>query len=383
VAVYREQDRDDLVKEVAAEARILGEARMLRDDQPLTPQLTDAIIARFRELLARIERSETWAARAMGIAASTLSQILNGKYEGDTESRIRQIDKWTELKSAGVKQARPAGFAKTSVALAIIGAAKGVVKQPPEEPRIAVCHGPSGIGKSLTADFLLSEITGALYIRITTAGCGIPAIYDMLSTALKLPPGRLTAYQKELAVKEVLRDSDRLIIVDEVHKLCKRGKDHGLHVLRDLQDATKCPMLWLGTADVATYIENGREAIEAVEQIYGRVAVWLDMSYAASLGDDGDGLHSTDDIRKVLNAQQIRVTPDAEKELWWLANQPKMGGLRTIVGVCRWIQRNLKLGDRPITVDMLNDAQGDRLGKRAAKMVQSSIDTRKLKRRTG
>jgi DNA transposition AAA+ family ATPase len=358
---------------LAMDARLLGEARMLRDDQEVTPEIQQAIIRRFRELLERIGKSETWAAKSMGIAPSTLSQVLSGNYAGDGESKIRSIDKWTDSQIARENTPRPDGFARTSVSIEIIGAAKVAQKT----GRIVVVHGPSGIGKSLTADFVLSETPGAIRIRLTTAGVGVTAIYDMLSRELKLPRVKLTAYQTELAVKEVLRDTRRLIIVDEVHKLCNKRKDQGLHVLRDLHDETGCPMLWLGTADIADYIENGREAVEAVEQIYGRVAWWLDLTYAASRADGGPGLHTVDDIRKVLSSQQIRVTPEAERYLADLANEPKMGGLRTIVLL--GLLAKAKAGDRPISLELLSDMQGDRLGRRASQMLHKTLELRKRK----
>lgn len=190
-------------------------------------------------------------------------------------------------------------------------------------------------------------------------------------------PKGLTARATELTVIEALRDINRLIIVDEVHKLCTRRKDSGLHALRDLHDETRCPMLWLGTADIATYIEGGKEAIEAVEQIYGRVVIWADLTHAASRADGGPGLHKIEDVRKVLTKQQIRVTPEAERHLCDMYNEPRMGGLRTIVMLGLLAQA--KSGDKPLTVQMLQDVQEDRLGKRAAKTVSGVIESRKRK----
>lgn len=378
-AEQRQHIYHETLSRLTMEARLLGDARMLRDDQELTPEITATIIARFRELLQRIGKSETWAAKSMDIKPSTLSQVLSGNYAGDTETRVRKIDKWTEMQMASERRDKPGGFALTSVAKKIVGAAKMICKQDPSDARIAIVHGPARIGKTLTAEYLLSEIPGSAYIRITTAGCGVCALYDMIATAISMPRGRLTAYQTELAVKEVLQDTGRLLIVDEVHKLCVRGKDQGLNVLRDLQDMTKIPMLWLGTADVADYVEGGRESSESVEQIYGRVAWWVDLSYVASRADGGPGCHTIDDIRKVLAAQQLRVVDAGEQFLKELANEPKMGGLAAVVCLCRLIVQ--RFGDKPITLELLQDVQAERLGRRAAQVVQTKIESRK--RRVG
>lgn len=371
MSFYTADHRRRAMLDAVAEARTLGEARMLRDDQDLTPQLTDAIVTRFRDLLAKIGKSESWAARSMDIKPTTLSQVLSGTYKGDFESRLRKIDKWTELQAHRASAKRDRRFAKTSVALEIIGAAK-IAKR---RGRLVIVHGPAGIGKTMCAEYLRAEMPGTIYIRITTAGSGVSAIYTMLAEQL-LPAGggKLTNYQRELQVQEILRGNERLIIVDEAHKLAIKRKDHGLHVLRDLYDATGCPQLWLGTADVAKYIEDGREAVEAVEQIYSRVSYWLDLTHAASRQDNGPGLHSVDDVRKMLASHSIRVTPDAEQYLYELINEPRMGGPRVMIELCEMILD--KMPDSVISREMLVDTQEERLGKRGAAILEQRLNAR-------
>jgi len=363
------------LKSLVMEARLSGAARMLRDDQELTPELNQAIIVRFRELLGRLGKSETWAAKSMDIKPSTLSQVLNGNYDGDAESRIRKIDKWTEHQMARESGPGVKGFAKTSVAIQIIGAAK--VAQDPNDPSIVVVHGPSGIGKSMTADYLRADIPGALLIRISTAGRTVTSILDMIAIELRLPRGKMTAWQREQAIVEILKDTGRLIIIDEIHKLCGYQVDVGLHALRDLHDKTGCPQLWLGTADVATFLERGRDGHEAIEQIYGRVAYWVDLGYAASRQDGGPGLHTVDDIRQIVAAHQMRIAPDAAKYLADIANEPKMGGIRSVIKLCQIARR--KAGDKTLTLDLLRDIQSDRLGRRMASVVEAQMEQRNRK----
>jgi len=365
-------------KRLETEARLLGDARMLRDDQELTPELTTAIITRFRELLARLGKSEGWAARSLSIKPSTLSQVLSGNYAGDTESRIRQIDKWTEIQLARESAPKDDRFVKTTTALEIIGVAKMAMRH--NEPGIYIVHGPSGIGKTMTAQFLRGEIPGSVLMRISTAGMSKLAVYDTLAKQLRLTGLKLTSYQLQEQLVTLLKDSGRLIIVDEVHKLCGRQKDEGLHALRDLHDLTGCPMLWIGTADIANYIETARNDRDSVEQIYGRVKWWLDLTYAASRSDGGPGLHNVDDIRKVLAGMQVRATGEAEQYLKELSNKPKMGGLRTVAILVGLLMSKPGADGRAITLEMLEDLQRERLGVRAAGQLEKDMSLRMTSR---
>lgn len=341
---------------------------MLRDDQPLTQEITDTIVLRFKELLVRIKKSEAWASRSLDIKPSTLSQVLSGKYDGDAESRLRQIDKWTEGQISQEQSPRPNGFAKTQVALAIIGVAKNTKNT----GRIGVVYGSSGLGKTMALQFVASEIPGTIYVRVTTAGAGPFAMWGALAKALRIPTEGRTAFQMQQAVVELLDGSDRMLLVDEVHKLCKKHKDHGLHALRDLHDLTGIPMVLCGTVDIKNYIDNANNPAEAVEQIIGRVNWWLDLTYAANT-DGGPGLPTIDDIRKVLTANQMRVTPEGERYLLEVASRLRGGGYRQAVALAQMtIQKHG--GAKPVTYQQLLDMQEERLGKRAAKALEVSME---------
>ncbi|HEX8342367.1 MAG TPA: AAA family ATPase [Tepidisphaeraceae bacterium] len=368
---------DDIVNRpdhLTQEARLLGVTRMLRDDQRLTPDLGESIVRNFRAVMARLKKSEKWAARSLAMSPTVLSQVLSGTYAADTEVHLRKIDRWVEIQHARATAPQQAAFARTSTALEIIGAAKMIEKI----GGIAVVHGPSGIGKSLVAEYIARDTPGSIPIRVTAARCGIAAIYALLAKEV-LPPAlhKLAPAQIENALVDELADTNRLIVVDEIHELAVKGKDQGLHVLRHLQDQTDCPMLWLGTADIATYIETGRYTKQAVEQLYGRVTWSLDLTYAASRQDGGPGLHTLDDIRAVVGAHQWKVAGDGIDYLHEIANEPQMGGLRTVVRLCRIAVA--KYGDKPLTRQLFDDLQQSRLGARAAGVVRKQIEVRARK----
>jgi len=359
---------------LAQEARLLGEARMLRDEQELTGEITQQIIDRFRELLKRLDKSEGWAARSLGIASSTLSQILSGSYAGDAEKHIRQLDKWIEGQILRETAPKPSGFVKTKVAERIYGVAKWVQ----ETNTIGVVHGPAGIGKTITLQAIRAETPGSIFIRIATAGQRKLSVLTSLAGAVRAGGVQFESNRLYLMLVGMLRDTNRLIIVDEIHKLVGRQKDEALHCLRDLHDETNCPMLWCGMSNIADYIQMGKAQFEPLDQLFSRIGFWLNLKETAERTDGGPGLYSIDDIRKWLGAQKIRqVMDDAIRYLQMLANTPGMGGLRTCDGLVRVAIKVAR--DKPITAELLRQIRGEQLGVRAAEAFDREIERRVAK----
>ncbi len=358
----------DLITRLTEDARILGEARMLRDEQPLTPELTAAVIARFQETLTRLGKSQEWAARSLGIAPSSLSQILGGSYGADVEKPIRAIDKWTESQIIKERSPRPAGFVHTTVAKQIYAAAKWAI----ESSCIVLVHGPAGIGKTMCAQAVRGETTGSVFISVRTAGQTATAVLDDLSQALRLAPQNTRA-QTFNHIANSLRDTGRLIIVDEIHKLAGRRKDEALHCLRDLHDAAGVPMLWLGMTNIATYIQNGQASgYEPLDQIYSRIGLWLNFTEIA-MGVDGDGstLATVEDIQKLIAASKLRITPDGAAYLQALACVFGSGAFRTVTKLLLLAAR---FSDgKPLDGHMLAGIQKRRLGIKAAESLETQM----------
>lgn len=348
---------------------------MLRDEQPVTEEVTEAIVIRFGEVLKRLNKSAGWAARSLGISESTLSQVLSGNYAGDKEKQIRLIDKWIEQQILRETAPKPSGFVKTKVAERIYATAKWVS----DINAIGVVHGPAGIGKTITMQALRAEMSGSLYVRISTAGESKLAVMEAIASACRMPGMMLTSNRLFRALTEAngpLRDTNRLILVDEIHKLVGRNKDQAMHCLRDIHDETGCPMLWAGMSNVADYIQTGKVKFEPLDQVYSRIKYWLNLRDVAERTDGGPGLYTVEDIRKWINAQKIRVTDDAVRYLQMLANTVGMGGLRTCDGLLRIARRfQARLDDdKPISAEMLREIRGEQFGQRAAESFERQME---------
>jgi DNA transposition AAA+ family ATPase len=347
---------------------------MLRDEQPVTPEAIEAIKAQFTALLTRIEKTNTWAARSLGISESVLSQVMSGTYAGDSEKHIRQIDKWVETQILRETAPRPAGFVKTKIAERIYATARWVS----EINAIGVVHGPAGIGKTITLQAIRAETPGSVFIRVMNTGISQLAVLESIAPEIRLGSAPVHCNELSRAIISKLKGTNRLIIVDEIHKLVGRSKDAALHCLREIHDETECPMLWSGMSNFADYIQSGVERFEPLDQINSRIKYWLNLRDLADNRNGGPGLYTVEDIRKWINAMKIRVADDAIRYLQMLANTPGMGALRTCDGLMRIAQKFQARagGDKPITAQMLREIRGEQFGVMAAEQFDKRMELR-------
>jgi DNA transposition AAA+ family ATPase len=363
------------IDKLAQEARILGEARMLRDEDPLTAEKTAAIVQRLGEYLARAGKSQTWAARSMGISEGTLSAVLSGTYTApaQVEKHIRAIDRWCEQQIAREAAPKPAGFVRTS----IVEKGYAVARWMQDIRGIAVMHGPAGLGKTKILQAIRADTPGSIYVRMTTAARSRLAVLSAVAAALRLTDLSASAHRIENQIYATLGpDSTRMILIDEAHKLAGRQKDEGLHVLRDIHDETHCPMLWAGTSDLADYIQGGKTKFERLDQLNRRIKYWLDLrDLAATWDGTSGGVYSIDDIRKIISAQKIRVTADALRYLHMVANEPAMGHLGTVCENLLLYAVKLAKG-KEITAEMLRSIRREQLGEKAAEVFERQLELR-------
>lgn len=345
---------------------------MVRDEMPLTEELAKAVVERFNQYLQRSGRSAENAARSMGLSASTLSQVLSGSYAADAEKHIRAMDRWVETQVMKEAAPKPPGFVRIGVAEEIYGVSKWVLKT----GSIGLIFGPNGCGKTTTLQAIRAETPGALYHSIDSANRSVRLVLEGMAGALRMGGLKMSGGQLFRQIAGVLKDTGRLVIIDEVHKLAGRQNDDALHVLRDLHDATGCPMLWAGNGKIASYLRDGHtEGYDPLDQIFGRISLWLDLTEKAKAGgDDGGRLYTVEDIRRLFAAAKIRLAPDAEHYLTNLANDPSMGCLRAaknLVAMAETMSRG-----QPITAALLRTIQRNRLGKTAAATVERQIEER-------
>ncbi|HUO07072.1 MAG TPA: AAA family ATPase [Phycisphaerae bacterium] len=365
-------DDGDILKRLVQDARIVQEFSVIKDDQTLTDELKEAVLDRLKKYLEHTGKSAEWAARSMATSPTTLSQVISGSYGADVEPHIRRIDKWLEAQIMRLAAPKPAGFVKTGVAEQIYGIANWVRKT----TSIGIVHGPPGCGKTMTLKAIRGEIPGSVFVSIDSSGKSVRSVLETLADGLRMGGLKLNGSQLFRQIVGALKGTERLVMVDEVHKLCGRANDAALHVLRDIHDSTECPMLWAGNGSIADYILKGyRDGHDPLCQIYSRVAWWLNLTEIAEGGGDGghSRLYTIEDIRRVFAASKVRLTSDAHGYLLSLANDPGMGCLR----IARRLVEMAEVASKgnPVDAEFLRRIQRERLGFTMFRRVEETLRT--------
>jgi DNA transposition AAA+ family ATPase len=131
-------------------------------------------------------------------------------------------------------------------------------------------------------------------------------------------------------VVETLRDSNRLLILDEAAKLT----DSAVELLRDIHDNTGIPILLLATRDLHDRIVRNADPDHG--QLYSRFEVVRHLTEGHDVYSGGKVLHTMEDIRQLYNEPPVRLSTDAMRYLQGVANDLGRGLLRR----CKMLLQN-------------------------------------------
>lgn len=336
----------------------LKEARTLVNHAIREKWVTAAELARrtgIKEGAISEFRNQRWGKRKAGLEAtvgSKLATVIN------TIMREREAD-----------HTRVGGFVSTRLAEAIFDIAKYAMKR----RKIAVFLVPAGSGKSMALEALLQDTPGAILITVRRARSTVKSFLQLLARSLKLDEtGRAEDIQDR--VIKFLVDTNRLVLIDEAHKLTVAALD----ALREVWDETHVPMLLAATPTLYQTIvarRVGTQQSELMDQFYSRVGVFRDLSTLENpQSRDPEKLVTIADIRKVFARGKVRLAKDATDFLCRLANTTGAGGLRVCadlvqIAVDFW-------PDETITATLLCAALGTRVGVKEAgfRMEEAEIE---------
>lgn len=259
------------------------------------------------------------------------------------------------------------------------------------KPDFVVITGPAGSLKTTCALAMAQDIPGAIYACVQTAHASALGVVRTISAAdhVATEEKNTAGYFDALVAK--WRGSGRTLIIDEIHKLGAFRRDEGLHILRDLQDATGIGMAWLGMPTIARYIRDGHaRGMESLDQLFSRVGLWLDLTEAAAEaggggGDPGGdgaaicggGLVTVEDVRRMLAARKLRFTAEAVRYLVALGREEGAGAFRTLDKVLSFAETVARGGE--VSETMVRGIQARRLGLRAAENLENRMSLRMQK----
>ena len=269
--------------------------------------MNSQFIVEVRQQLAEYTRrsTQTAVAREMGVSTATLSQFLSETYPGDNHSVAIKGKQLMELGAARQRLAvSPPICLKVKNTKRILTA----VKLAHEAQHMLLIYGPAGCSKTTSLKHYSKQATGTVYVELdATMGSQRNAVIAVAEAIGDISTSRSTAQIMRSLLAE-LRDTNRLIIIDECQHLNERSFD----ALRAINDKAGVGIVFSGNKNVLKRMFGRMEP--EYDQLFSRFGEIVELK----------NRYSYDDIAGIYNSCPI----DSEC-LDYLADVAnKKGGLR-------------------------------------------------------
>lgn len=229
--------------------------------------------------------------RRLGFSPTRVSKYINLGHGNKPEPDAERVEAAAKafLRHIARRTALHNNLFPTAVADAVIN----IIRLIRKTGDIGVIHGRAGIGKTCAAELYARDTDGVCLITATRYNRDAAAVARMMFEQLERGnwPGNV---KQSTWIEDTLRGTERVIIVDNAHKL----HFSGLEWLFDLHDATLCSLVLIGNPEV-------RHVLLRSDQIFSRVGIFEQIHPSKKRVED----------RKVASNLLKQLCPAAHDEL--------------------------------------------------------------------
>lgn len=222
----------------------------------------DWIVTNYDRLKAQgVIKSQNTAAKALGLSATALSQYFAGKYQGDVDSVERSLEKYINLLMTRQLSVSRTVWVDTINSNTVLSIAQRVHVH----VSFGVITGKAGVGKTEALRKYAKENPDVIYLEVDTAY----SPRELMKAILRELGGDFKGSINELKIAVInrLRDSGRLIIIDQAEYLNERSLD----LLRTVHDQAHVGILLAGMSRLYQNL-YGTKGVN--EQILTRVGAY-------------------------------------------------------------------------------------------------------------
>ncbi|MCW5300886.1 DNA transposition protein [Herbaspirillum lusitanum] len=241
------------------------------------------------------EMTRSWLARLARISPSTMSQILSGKYPTSPSRQLSEMEAAIEA-----HETRSSVATIPFVTTSIYQMTALVCDRARKYANFGILTGAVGVGKTAGLKQYQGQNEHTIIVEANpnmTAG----VLLTELLTALGAPcPNSMD--KKFSAVVEALKDTTRLLIIDEAETMMPQC----LHYLRRIRDKANVGIVLAGTDRLMQLIKPLRGQFD---QIRSRVGFWPAAIQRAERAD-------IDAIAQAALADQGELAPDVLEAIW-------------------------------------------------------------------
>nr|DAN48311.1 MAG TPA: putative ATPase, putative transposase [Caudoviricetes sp.] len=231
-------------------------------------QINQALQQKLAEFKAKSGMNQTKLARGIGTSPASISMYLNGTYAekgGNYETIEPKIEAFLEVQeSKAQREELVLGFVSTKTTRRI----SEVMRDAHEAGDTVVIYGQAGLGKTQAVKNYCEKNPAAILIEANPSFTALVLMRKLAAAAKVSTVGSLNDLFE--SVSDRLRDSGRLIVVDEAENLPLRA----IEIIRRLHDDTGCGLVLSG---MPRLVANLRGKHGELVQLYSRVSVALNL----------------------------------------------------------------------------------------------------------
>lgn len=205
-------------------------------------------------------KTQTAVAKELDISDSALSTFLKGDYKAPHKiiPKVAELIQMNEKKKVAPKEPE---FVETSISRTVTNA----IKYCHIQGKLAVVYGDAGIGKTVAFRQYLRDNSLAIGITISPTYASITGVNELLAEQLGVRERVARKITNEIVRK--LKDSGRVIIIDEAQHLTTRTLNH----LRCISDESGVGICLIGNLEVYTRLKGTGKADFA--QLFSRIGM--------------------------------------------------------------------------------------------------------------
>ncbi|MFC2539928.1 AAA family ATPase [Neisseria sicca] len=234
----------------------------------MTNTVNKALQQKLVEFKAKSGMNQTMLARGIGVSPASISMYLNDTYAekgGKYETIEPKIEAFLEVQeSKAQREELVLGFVSTKTTRRI----SEVMRDAHEAGDTVVIYGQAGLGKTQAVKNYCEKNPAAILIEANPSFTALVLMRKLAAAAKVSTVGSLNDLFE--SVSDRLRDSGRLIVVDEAENLPLRA----LEIIRRLHDDTGCGLVLSG---MPRLVANLRGKHGELVQLYSRVSVALNL----------------------------------------------------------------------------------------------------------
>ncbi len=360
-----EQNQQDIYDQLVQAARVEGRWARMLPDKPTEAQLTAA--AEFiKDWMGKKKFSMNDLAKKSGMARSTISQVLSGKYPGNRSTWLRELLDLIDHEAKVDDVARPDSLVETHAVELMLA----LIQNVHVARTIGVIIAPAGFSKTTVLQAKHQMTKGSILVEIDEKNRNANGLIRLITEAMGLNLSRgVGAMFSE--IKRTLRGSGRLLMIDQAHDMLPDA----FNIVRTIND------LKVGVVLAGTHILRDRvNDMKSGSQFYSRVMATLPLDKMLVMGDGEKGgpAHSVTDIIRICEAGKLRFTADARDFLFRLGNHPGLGALRQCQLLVMVVAQAGRGVDEPISRALLNAALRDLQGEAYQKFTEGLINGMRL-----